>query len=113
MKKVKGEELGRRLTSPLHRVAALLAREKKAKPLLVRCARAPDKGAATRPLDGGALTCWGARAPARWPATAPKSLALSLSVAATACCAEEGERLRERKKEMHRVSGAARGRGGF
>ena len=34
-------------------------------------------GAAARPLDGGALTRWGARTPARGPATAPGLAALS------------------------------------
>ena len=34
-----------------------------------------DKGGtAARPLDGGVLTRWGARAPARGPTTAPRSL---------------------------------------
>jgi len=30
-----------------------------------------QKGTVARPLDGGALTRWGARMPARGPATAP------------------------------------------
>jgi hypothetical protein len=32
---------------------------------------ARPRGATARPLDGGVLTRWGARAPARGPATAP------------------------------------------
>ena len=43
-------------------------------PLLLGLARAPAKGAAASPLDGGALTRWGARVPARGPATAPSLL---------------------------------------
>ena len=37
-----------------------------------------QKGAAARPLDGGALTRWGARTPARGPAVAPWMPARSL-----------------------------------
>ena len=63
-------------------------------------------GAAARPLDGGVLTRWGARTPARGPATAPclpaplPALALGVSLW-WSCCAEEKERRvakRERQK---------------
>jgi len=54
--------------------------------------------AAARPLDGGVLTRWGARAPARGPATAQRTarsafLARGCSVAAVlAAATEKGER---------------------
>jgi len=49
--------LGDGLPRALHRAAVSSAREKKAEPLLlVGLARALAKGAATRPLDGSALT---------------------------------------------------------
>jgi len=54
------------------------------------------KGAAARPLDGGVLTRWGARAPARWPATAPwlcrSSLAARSVALASLLCEERRER---------------------
>ena len=63
------------------------------------------KGAAARPLDGGVLTHWGARAPARGPATAPRLamaarsafLARGCSVAAVIAAAEKRERAKREK----------------
>jgi len=46
------------------------AREKKTEPGLL-LAGLGKGGTAARPLDGGVLTRWGARAPTRGPATAP------------------------------------------
>ena len=73
------------------------------------------KGAAARPLDGGVLTHWGARAPARGPATAPwlprstvRSLAVSLSAAPVLALrrSEEESGDRERlKRERERRDG--------
>jgi len=71
------------------------------------------KGAVARPLDGGVLTRWGARAPARGPATVPwqprstaRSLAASLgrrrSLAASLgsrVAAAERAMKRERRRE--------------
>jgi len=50
------------------------AREKKSRDSLspAREKKSRAGGAAARPLDGGVLTRWGARAPARGPATAPR-----------------------------------------
>ena len=45
-------------------------REKKTEPGK-KFARLGQKGTVAKPLDGGALTRWGARTPARGPATAP------------------------------------------
>ena len=58
-----------------------------------RLAGLGQESTAARPLDGGVLTRWGARAPARGPATAPwsaRSFALGHSVAL---------RLRKEKRE--------------
>ena len=60
-------------------------------------------GAAARPLDGGVLTRWGARAPARGPATAQRparssSLALGCSCAAL----KREERVRRRRERESR-----------
>ena len=57
----------------MHRAAASPAREKKAE--RGGLVRALAKGAAARPLDGGALTHWGARTPSRGLATVPCSTA--------------------------------------
>jgi len=64
------------------------------------------KPTTARPLDGGVLTRWGARAPARGPATAPwiaRSTAFeSLSVALASLLRlrrEERERRRRERKE--------------
>ena len=55
-------------------------------------ARALAKGAAARPLDGSALTRWGARSPARGPAMAPSRLLASLvSLGLAAQLREKGE----------------------
>jgi len=49
-------------------------------------------GAAARPLDGGVLTRWGARAPARGPVTAPWSLLALARYPLGGCgCAEREE----------------------
>ena len=42
-------------------------------PIWLAARWARPRGAAARPLDGGVFTRWGARAPARGPATAPWS----------------------------------------
>ena len=61
-------------------------------------------GAAARPLDGGVLTRWGARAPARGPATAPWTLhrlarlACPRSLSSRSCAALRKER-RQRENE--------------
>ena len=62
-------------------------------------------GAAARPLDGGALTRWGTRTPARGPATAPCSLlhhlrSLSVALASLLCEERRGRAVkRETKRE--------------
>ena len=61
--------------------------------------------AAARPLDGGVVTRWGAHAPARGPATAPRFamtarsafLARDCSVAAVIAAAEKRERAKREK----------------
>ena len=58
-------------TSPLRSaIASSACGEKRAEPgsLLIGLGQG---GAAARPLDGGGLTRWGTRTPARGPATAP------------------------------------------
>jgi len=77
----------------VHRVVASPAREKKAE-------RA--KGAAARPLNGGALTRWGARTPTRGPATVPCST-VSRSFAAGAL--RGGERSTVKRKRGGRRAG--------
>ena len=54
------------------------------------------RGAAARPLDGGALTRWGARTPARGPATTPFLHCFARSLAR---CVAVAERVREREEE--------------
>ena len=74
------------------------------------------KPTTARPLDGGVLTRWGARAPARGPATAQRTarsvfLARGCSVVAVFAAAEKRGRRREResKGRMARVfQGAGR-----
>jgi len=61
-------------------------------------------GAAARPLNGGTLTRWGTRTPARGPATAPCSLlhclrSLSVTLASVLC---EERRGRVAKRETKR-----------
>ena len=48
-------------------------------------------GAAARPLDGGVLTRWGARAPARGPATAPWERPFLRSRSLGCAATEKGE----------------------
>ena len=65
-------------------------------------------GAAARPLDGGVLTRWGARAPARGPATASwiaRSTAFeSLSVALASLLCEERRERAKRKKGKNQMA---------
>ena len=67
--------------------------------------------AAARPLDGGALTRWGTRTPARGSATAPCSLLhrlRSLSVAlASVLCEERRGRAAKRETKRERESRGA------
>ena len=57
------------------------------------------RGAAARPLDGGALTRWGARTPARGPAMVPWLSLFACSSLGHGCCAEErAERGEERER---------------
>ena len=91
-------------TSPSRGTAVTPARgEKKGGPEL-RSPGSGHRGAAARPLDGGALTRWGARTSARGPATAPglaaRSRRRSLSLGAAVLRREErAVRRRERERE--------------
>jgi len=80
--------------------------EKKGRPGL-RSPGSGHRGAAARPLDGGALTRWGARTPARGPETAPGLAELSRRRRSSlgVCCGgtewrgESSEGRRERESE--------------
>ena len=72
------------------------AREKKAEPGELFSPGLGQGGTAAKPLDGGALTRWGARTPARGPATAPWLCRYrSLSLDVDAALREQRERGRE------------------
>ena len=79
------------------------------------------RGAAAKPLDGGALTRWGARTPARGPETAPGLAARSRRRSSSLgdCCggtewrgesSEAKERERARRPNGARVQGRRGGR---
>ena len=67
-------------------------------------------GSTVRPLDGGALTRWGARTPARGPATASGlaaptfRLARSVTVAATLRKEERAQTSEERERAEQEMS---------
>ena len=69
------KERGRKVrgwpTSPLRGTTVTPARGEEKGRLGALLAGTGHNGAAVKPLDGGALTRWGARTPARGPATAP------------------------------------------
>ena len=73
------------------------AREKKSRARAL-LAGLGHRGAVARPLDGGVLTRWGARTPARGPATAPGLVARSRSLGCAQLKRESVEREAEEAK---------------
>jgi len=80
------------------------AREKKGRAGGQLLAGLGQGGAAPKPLDGGVLTRWGARAPARGPATAPwlpRSTAFARSWSLLVALRKKDRAKREKGKEAN------------
>ena len=78
-------------------------------------ARLGQEGAAARPLDGGVLTRWGARASARGPATAPWLPRSSALISRPRCLAVDALRGEENveRESIEREEGGANELGFF
>ena len=82
----------------MHRADLLLAWEKKAEP--GHCSPGfGQRGVVARPLDGGTLTHWGARTPARGLATMPRLWPYTIFARSVAVAALRGEESGERESE--------------
>jgi len=90
----------------MHRANPSPTREKRAEAGGDVSAGLGQRGTTARPLDCGVLTRWGARTPARGPATAPwlcRPRSLLARLRSPRCCVRREERERRERKNRKRM----------